>query len=43
MKRAAVQWGIGRVLYSMDETIYVGIEKGGRSFFIRKEERAALD
>ena len=43
MKRCAVQWGIGRVLYSMDETIYVGIEKRGRSFFIRKEERAALD
>lgn len=43
MKRCAVQWGIGRVLYSMDETIYVGIEKRGRSFFIRKEERAVLD
>ena len=26
MKRAAVQWGIGRVLYNMD-TVFVGIEK----------------
>jgi len=43
MKRAAVQWGIGgRVLYSMD-TVWVDIEKQGRSWIIKKSERANLD
>lgn len=43
MKRAAVQWGIGgRVLYSMD-TVWVDIEKQGRSWVIKKAERANLD
>ena len=42
MKRAAVQWGIGgRVLYSMDT--WVDIEKLGRSWIIKKSERAKLD
>ena len=43
MKRAAVQWGIGRVLYEMTDTIYVSVEKKGRNFIIKKEERAKLD
>lgn len=42
MKRAAVQWGIGRVLYSMD-TVIVKIEKKGRGFIIKKSERDVLD
>ena len=42
MKRAAVQWGIGRVLYSMN-TVWVDIEKQGRSFIIKDGERARLD
>lgn len=42
MKRAAVQWGIGRVLYEMD-TVYVGVDKRGKNFYIKKEERAKLD
>lgn len=42
MKRAAVQWGIGRVLYKM-ETVFVRIEKRGRSFYILKSERPKLD
>ncbi len=42
MKRAAVQWGIGRVLYNMD-SVWVGIEKSGRSFVIKDSERAKLD
>ena len=42
MKRAAVQWGIGRILYEMD-TVYVNIEKKGRSFIIKPAERARLD
>ena len=33
MKRAAVQWGIGRVLYDLN-TVWVEIEKRGRSFVI---------
>lgn len=43
MKRAAVQWGIGRVLYSMGETVWVNIEKRGRSFVIKDSERPKLD
>ena len=42
MKRAAVQWGVGRVLYGMD-TVYVDVEKKGKSFIIKKSERAKLD
>ena len=43
MKRAAVQWGIGgRVLYSMD-TVWVDIEKQGKTWVIKKYERANLD
>lgn len=43
MKRAAVQWGIGRVLYNMVDTIWVNIEKRGRSCFIKDSERPRLD
>ena len=42
MKRAAVQWGIGRVLYNMD-TVYVNIERKGKSFVIKASERPKLD
>ena len=42
MKRAAVQWGIGRVLYNMD-TVYVNIEKKGKSYIIKPSERVKLD
>ena len=37
MKRSAVQWGIGRILYGMD-TVYVDIEKKGKNFIIKKSE-----
>ena len=43
MKRAAVQWGIGRVLYSLNDTVWVDIEKKGRSFIIPDSERSKLD
>ena len=42
MKRAAVQWGIGRVLYKMNP-IWVGIEKKGNSFVIKDSERVRLN
>lgn len=42
MKRAAVQWGIGRILYSMD-AVWVGIEKRGKSYVIKDGERLKLD
>lgn len=42
MKRAAVQWGVGRVLYSMD-TVWVDIEPRGDSYVIRDSERPKLD
>lgn len=42
MKRAAVQWGIGRVLYDLN-TVWVEIEKRGRSFVIKDSERVKLD
>ena len=42
MKRAAVQWGIGRVLYKMD-TVKVKIRKRGKSWVICNEERSKLD
>ena len=41
MKRAAVQWGIGRV-HNMD-TVFVGIEKKGKSYVIKPSERPKLD
>ena len=43
MKRAAVQWGIGRVLYSMTEPVWVNIEPKGRSWVIQKGERPTMD
>jgi hypothetical protein len=42
MKRAAVQWGIGRVLYNMD-TVWVDTEKRGKSVIIKSSSRSALD
>ena len=42
MKRAAVQFGIGRVLYKMN-TVWVQIEQKGRSFIIKDSERPKLD
>lgn len=42
MKRAAVQWGIGRVLYNMD-TVWVNIEKRGKTHIIKESERPKLD
>lgn len=42
MKRAAVQWGIGRVLYKMD-SVWVDIQARGNSFAIKSSERAKLD
>ena len=42
MKRAAVQWGIGRVLYKMD-TVWVDIERRGRTWIIKASERQKLD
>lgn len=42
MKRAAVQWGIGRVLYNMD-TVLVDVEQRGKSWVIQKSARAKLD
>ena len=42
MKRAAVQWGIGRYLYKMDG-IWVNVEVRGKSCVILQGERAKLD
>ena len=42
MKRAAVQWGIGRVLYKMD-VVWVDIERRGKSWVIKEAERKKLD
>lgn len=42
MKRAAVQWGIGRILYSLD-AVFVEVEKKGKSVIIKDSERAKLD
>jgi len=42
MKRAAVQWGIGRILYSLD-AVFVEVEKKGKSVLIKDSERAKLD
>ena len=42
MKRAAVEWGIGRYLYGMTQ-VWVKIEQHGKSFVIADGERATLD
>lgn len=42
MKRSAVQWGIGRVLYKMNP-IWVGIEQKGSSYAIKDFERTRLN
>ena len=42
MKRAAVQWGIGRYLYSMD-SVFVDVDKSGKSTVIKKSEFSKLD
>lgn len=42
MKRAAVQWGIGRILYNMD-TVLVDVERRGKSWIIKKSAQAKLD
>lgn len=42
MKRAAVEWGIGRYLYGMTQ-LWVKIEQRGKGFFIVDEERPRLD
>lgn len=42
MKRAAVHWGIGRVLYNLD-TVWVDIEARGNSFVIKDSERPRLN
>lgn len=42
MKRAAVQWGIGRVLYNMD-SVLVDVEQRGKSWVIQKSARSKLD
>lgn len=43
MKRAAVQWGIGRVLYNMDVVFVHKLEKRGSSWAIHESERPTLD
>ena len=42
MKRAAVQWGIGRVLYKLP-SIWVNVRQRGNSCYIPDEERPTLD
>ena len=42
MKRAAVQWGIGRVLYNMD-VVFVDVEKRGKTWCIKKDQQERLD
>ena len=43
MKRAAGQWGIGRVRYSMTDPGWVDIEPRGRIWAIQKKERPVMD
>lgn len=43
MKRAAVEWGIGRYLYGMTPPLWVGIEQRGKGYVIRDTERSKLD
>ena len=42
MKRAAVQWGIGRVLYNMD-VVFVDVEKRGKTWYMKKDQQERLD
>lgn len=42
MKRAAVQWGIGRYLYGMD-AVWVDVEQKGKSVLIKKDQQKKLD
>ena len=42
MKRAAVEWGVGRYLYGMTQ-IWVKIVQRGKGFFIVDEEQPRLD
>lgn len=42
MKRAAVQWGIGRILYEMD-AVLVDVEQRGKTWVIAKKEQTKLD
>jgi len=42
MKRAAVQWGIGRVLYNMD-VVFVEVEKRGKTWIIKKDQQEQMD
>ena len=42
MKRAAVQWGIGRVLYKLPN-FWAGVQPRGKSYFIPDTERPKLD
>lgn len=43
MKRSAVQWGIGRVLYKMTKPLWVRIEQKGNSYAICDTERPKLN
>lgn len=43
MKRPAVQWGIGRVLYKMTKPLWVKIEQKGNSYVICDTERPKLN
>lgn len=43
MKRAAVEWGVGRYLYGMTPPIWVSIEQRGKGYVIRDSERVKLD
>ena len=42
MKRAAVQWGIGRVLYNMDP-VFVEVEQRGKTWYIKQNQQRRLD
>ncbi len=42
MKRAAVQWGIGRILYNMG-AVFVDVEKKGASWIIKDGQQPKLD
>jgi hypothetical protein len=42
MKRAAVQWGVGRVLYNMD-VVFVDVEKKGKTWYIKKDQQQRMD
>ena len=42
MKRAAVQWGIGRVLYNMDP-VFVEVEQRGKTWYIKQNQQERLD